>query len=339
MNEPNILMLMGWITGGYPPDAGMPSPDAFCVLDNLLSAHVLASDAIVAAQPDAQVACNTSSSSIYESDRLVTDLLMLARAGIPPSDVDRYVDERRALHDAAFTPQHAGEFALRRLYAALSPYGTNRGGRRPALGAAARPRTPTPAASCRRRRLLLAPGPHRRRRRFQLVRPGRKSRGADARPASRRRWASLGDRADIWDVPADPAGLRAWCRTESALWPGLPLWVLENGMATRVEGGRAVPRQDGWDRPRYIREHFAALADAVAEGSPVTAYLHWSLVDNYEWGSYEPRFRDLRHGQERPVRRRTLARYRRRRCRRGGAFAHAVRALASGDRAALGGPA
>ncbi len=25
-------------------------------------------------------------------------------------------------------------------------------------------------------------------------------------------------------------------------------------------------------------------------GLPVTIYSHWSLVDNYEWGSYEPRF-------------------------------------------------
>jgi beta-glucosidase len=32
------------------------------------------------------------------------------------------------------------------------------------------------------------------------------------------------------------------------------------------------------------------VADAVAGGAPVTAYLHWSLVDNYEWGSYAPRF-------------------------------------------------
>ncbi|MGA2306037.1 MAG: family 1 glycosylhydrolase, partial [Acidimicrobiales bacterium] len=72
VNEPNILMLMGWITGAYPPGRRYAFADAFCVLDNLLSAHVLASDAIVAEQPDAQVACNTSSSSIYESDRLVT---------------------------------------------------------------------------------------------------------------------------------------------------------------------------------------------------------------------------------------------------------------------------
>ena len=52
----------------------------------------------------------------------------------------------------------------------------------------------------------------------------------------------------------------------------------------------ARPRADAMDRPRYVREHFGAVADAVAAGVPVHAYLHWSLVDNYEWGTYEPRF-------------------------------------------------
>jgi beta-glucosidase/6-phospho-beta-glucosidase/beta-galactosidase len=92
-------------------------------------------------------------------------------------------------------------------------------------------------------------------------------------------------------VPVHADGLRAWCRTESALHPDMPLWVVENGMASRVTGGgRPVPRIDGWDRPSFLRQHFSALVAATEEEAPVTAYLHWSLVDNYEWGSYEPRF-------------------------------------------------
>ena len=81
-----------------------------------------------------------------------------------------------------------------------------------------------------------------------------------------------------------------WCRDQHELLPGLPLWIVENGLCTRVRNGRNYPRPDGWDRPRYLAEHVAAVVDAVAAGVPVTAYLHWSLVDNYEWGSYEPRF-------------------------------------------------
>jgi beta-glucosidase len=115
--------------------------------------------------------------------------------------------------------------------------------------------------------------------------------------------------------------------------------VLENGMATRVEGDLAVPRQDGWDRPRYIREHFAALADAVAEGSPVTAYLHWSLVDNYEWGSYESRFGIFGMDRSDPSGAVRWLDTDAAGDDAAGAFAHAVRALASGDRSALGGPA
>jgi len=84
--------------------------------------------------------------------------------------------------------------------------------------------------------------------------------------------------------------LASWCRDQHTLLPGLPLWVVENGICNRVHNGRSHLRSDGWDRPRYLRDHVAAVMDAIASGAPVTAYLHWSLVDNYEWGSYEPRF-------------------------------------------------
>ncbi len=124
--------------------------------------------------------------------------------------------------------------------------------------------------------------------------------------------------------------------TESALRPGLPLWVVENGMATRTLDGRAVPREDGMDRPRYVREHLGAVVDAIASGAPVTAYFHWSLMDNYEWGTLRAPLRPLRGGPERSGRVRFMdtdavgddA---------AGEFARVVAGLRAGDRSVLGG--
>jgi beta-glucosidase len=292
INEPNIVMLMGWVEGAAPPGRRMVLSDAYCVLDNLLTAHVLAADALAAVQPDAAVTLNTSSSSVYEQDRLLLDLLQLREAGVAPSDVDRYVDERRAVHDAAFPPRHAGEAAIRRFFAAVSPYGTDHSPGRGRAWAALRgrcrravPRRVVDAVHASPRdRVLDAAG-------FDWYDPV----ASHALRVPGRRDAVGGGRdwspgRALWDVESHPAGLASWCATEAALRPGLPLWVVENGMATRVEGGSARPRADGMDRPRYVREHLGAVADAVAAGVPVRAYLHWSLVDNYEWGSYEPRF-------------------------------------------------
>ncbi len=134
INEPNILVLAGWIEGATPPGRRLAVSDAFCVLDNLLTAHVLAADAVVGVQSEALVTTNTSASSVYEHDRMLTDLLLLGAAGIDPSDVDGYIDERRTVHDAAFPPRHAGEAGIRRWFAAVSPYG-NGPGWGPGLGA------------------------------------------------------------------------------------------------------------------------------------------------------------------------------------------------------------
>ena len=66
--------------------------------------------------------------------------------------------------------------------------------------------------------------------------------------------------------------------------------MAENGLATRTRLGRFYPRRDGWDRARFLRAHLAALVEAAEAGVPVAGYLHWTLVDCYEWGSFEPRF-------------------------------------------------
>ena len=75
-------------------------------------------------------------------------------------------------------------------------------------------------------------------------------------------------------------------RRYHARYPDLPILIPENGIGT--ENG--MPRVDGWTREAVLVQHLAEVQTAVAEGIPVVGYLHWSLTDNYEWGSYTPRF-------------------------------------------------
>jgi beta-glucosidase/6-phospho-beta-glucosidase/beta-galactosidase len=92
----------------------------------------------------------------------------------------------------------------------------------------------------------------------------------------------------LWDDPPDPRALVRYSALSTE--PGLDLWIVENGLCNRVKDGVSYPRRDGWDRPRYLAAHLGAVVDAVRRGIPLTAYFHWTLADNYEWGSYEPRF-------------------------------------------------
>ncbi len=59
-----------------------------------------------------------------------------------------------------------------------------------------------------------------------------------------------------------------------------PVYITENGMAASPE----------ITREQYLRGHLSSLAQAVRDGADVRGYFHWSLMDNYEWGSYRPRF-------------------------------------------------
>lgn len=61
---------------------------------------------------------------------------------------------------------------------------------------------------------------------------------------------------------------------------GKPLWITENG----------VSDETGADREGFLRAHLASLAQAAAQGVDLRGYLHWTLLDNYEWGSYRHRF-------------------------------------------------
>ncbi len=60
-----------------------------------------------------------------------------------------------------------------------------------------------------------------------------------------------------------------------------PVWITENGLDDRT----------GLRRPQYLYEHWRELLLARADGVDVRSYLHWSLMDNFEWlEAWGPRF-------------------------------------------------
>jgi beta-glucosidase len=91
-----------------------------------------------------------------------------------------------------------------------------------------------------------------------------------------------------WSI--DPRGLRALLVRLHTEFPGLPLYVTENGAAypdvVAEDGGVHDP-----DRIDYLRAHLTAVAEAIADGADVRGYFLWSLLDNFEWAwGYAKRF-------------------------------------------------
>jgi beta-glucosidase len=62
---------------------------------------------------------------------------------------------------------------------------------------------------------------------------------------------------------------------------GLPIWVTENGIDDR----------SGERRSSFLYDHWRELLTALKAGVDVRGYLHWSLLDNFEWlEGWGPRF-------------------------------------------------
>lgn len=68
------------------------------------------------------------------------------------------------------------------------------------------------------------------------------------------------------------------------------LFVTENGVAYD-DGPDGSGRVMDQRRIDYLQTHLRAIANAIAQGSPVKGYYQWSLMDNFEWAlGYEKRF-------------------------------------------------
>lgn len=91
-----------------------------------------------------------------------------------------------------------------------------------------------------------------------------------------------------WQI--DAGGLEALLLRLTDDYGVRKLYVTENGSAfpdaVSPDGEVHDP-----DRARYLEQHVGACARAVRKGAPLAGYYAWSLLDNFEWAyGYDKRF-------------------------------------------------
>lgn len=80
-----------------------------------------------------------------------------------------------------------------------------------------------------------------------------------------------------WEVY--PEGIRQAVSLASHL--KVPIYITANGIAVQDDGKRS----------RYIVSHLTALHRAIESGVDVRGYMHWTLLDDFEWAlGYVPKF-------------------------------------------------
>lgn len=297
LNEPNMLVLNTYLSRYFPGGGEAGFPVGLRAYNRLLAAHVLAYNAIHDLYAERgwdapMVSMNTFCSDVYWSEKLLLDLLSLRERCISDSLVVDYLKER------------AGNLSRYFLKAAL--------GRR------------TDAAA------IAGAGLHRLVNRFvpavatlenlsyflDVARRAKRDRmldflGLDYYDPFASHVFRLPDFSDLefrsasirahlldvltskwWDWHFLPDGLSAFCRHYAEEFPGLGILIAENGMAQRCsqDGKQSAPRKDGLTRSAYLEAHLGQVSGMRREGVPLLGYLHWSLTDNYEWGSFTPRF-------------------------------------------------
>lgn len=77
-----------------------------------------------------------------------------------------------------------------------------------------------------------------------------------------------------------PDALGIAVRHTADVLPRVPVVITENGIATSDDARRIA----------YTDAALRSLAEAMRDGVDVRGYIHWSLLDNYEWGHWDPTF-------------------------------------------------
>lgn len=286
INELNLLGLLAYVTGEH-PHGKMGVAAARRASENMTVAHVRAYNAIHDLYQEKgwdrpRVSFNNYCMCFYNLDKAVFDLVRAPSLGVKRFELEEYLRARREEWDRRF-----GRLADRRwgarsfqnyyyrfinlVYGKLADpldsrraieavYSSPRKELVDYLGldiydpftAAYAPRLPTPRRLREKEPLLHTP---------------------------------------LWENRYDPREFGEVIRGYARDAGSLPIYVLENGMCHRQpKVGRAVERSDRLTRDVFLERMLGEVVSCVRDGVPLGAYSYWSLTDNYEWGSFEPRF-------------------------------------------------
>ena len=296
INEPNMLVINTYLNRHFPGGGHRGMAVAVSAYNHLLSAHVRAYNVIhdlfeAQGWRSPQVTMNTFCSDVYWSEKMLLDLLCVRERHVRASNVKGYLrEESNRLHHAllnAELPFHSDPFVwLGRLFHIL----VNVLAPRHAVAETFGYFLDTLAQSKRDRVLDYIGLDYYDPFTGHLFRPPsfvdlefrRESLRSHLMDSLSRKW---------WDWHVLPEGLHFFCKYYAAEFQR-GILIAENGMALRrkFDNSIAHPRRDRLTRSEFLKAHVAEVRRLVAERVPVLGYLHWSITDNYEWGSYTPRF-------------------------------------------------
>jgi len=268
INEPNILPSGSYLFGIFPPGKIADLKSTLICYDNLLSAHIKSYEVIKTQDPKSVISTNVSSSSLYEFERMATDILLSKLFIENANEVPTFLQDKRHEFYTKLGRSNLLEHFLRFIYKA------------PLDLTQLFKETKKAMFSSSYEKFLdviqidfYNPWAY-----SHLRLPFHKTAGGRFLLPARA----------LWDDLVDPESFLKFI--EISYVNGLGLWVVENGLCNRVKNGRSFQRLDGWTRPMLFKHYLPKLIEARNRNINVTGYWHWSLMDNYEWGSYEPRF-------------------------------------------------
>lgn len=296
INEPNMLVFNTYLGHQFPGCGHRGLHSSCTALATLLRAHVLAYNGIHdlyarEGWPAPQITLNTYSSDLYWTDKLILDLLSIRERQIHDHDGRDYICDRAAAFDRAFDAAHIPlHHDLPFFFGALLKRLSNRLGYKHFQTAVFQPVLDAIRQAPRDRNFdFLALDYYdpfvAHMFRFPVFWDH------EFRNRSLRSWVLNTVTSKWWDWRVLPRGLHFFCDFYSRDFDGREVMIAENGMALRRRpDNRVSPRRDRMRRSDFLRLHVHEVTRIVNSGVPLIGYLHWSLFDNYEWGSFTPRF-------------------------------------------------